>query len=672
MATRTAKADLLTEIRENYARGIERDRENRIEALDDLRFLRGRLEDQWDKDIDRKGRVTLVINRLPQFAKQVTGEMRQNKPEIRVLPVDDRSDKELAKVLSAIIRHIESGSDAHRVYVGAGEQAVHCGIGHYRLLTDYIDENSFDQDIIIKPIANPLSVVWDPDAVDPLKRDAKFCFVTELVNRKEFEKASPKVSLTDFDSGSEMTGLEHWRDGDQILIAEYWAKVENGKKLIGYLSDGSTREVPEGSTEGAGLQFDDGEVVTIDRIREVPRYEIHQFRCTGSDVIDAKPTVWPGKFIPIIRVVGEEMTVGGDIYRRGLIRPAKDSQRAYNYSRSAMIEHGALQPKAPFIGTAKMFEPFKAIWNQLNTKNLPYLPYEPDPKAPGQYPQRQAPPTVPAAMYQEAQIADADMKATTGIYDASLGQKSNETSGKAIQARQAEGDTGTFLYIDNLTAAIRFTGEQLIDLIPKIYTTERAIRMIGEDGKVEGFQRINQMVDGRVVNDLSAGCYDVEVTTGPAYATRRQQAADSLMAFLQAAPQAAPLIGDMIPAMMDWPMAEKAAERMKRALPPGIDPEVDQMRQEEQTKLQQEAGPQQPDPMQELQMRGAEAEVGIKEADRQIKQVEAATMTGQVEQLVGQLVEDRIAQLFGGQMPAQEIPPEMAEQGMMPDGVPVA
>ena len=685
-----AKAVMLSDIRIKYQDAINADRINRADALDDLRFLRGRLEDQWDliTPEQRMDRVTLVVNRLPQFVKQVTGEMRQNKPEIRVLPKDDRASKETARVFGAIIRHIESVSGANRVYVNGGEQAVQCGVGHWRILTDYVDENSFDLDIIIKAIPNPLSVVWDPSAVDPLKRDAKYCFVTELVDRKLLQKQYPDLSLSDFDSSVAVTGLDAWRQADQVIIAEYWSKVRKGDKLIAYLSDGSTREVPEGSEEGGALQFDDGTVLGIQRIRKVPNYEIHQFRCTGTDILDKKPTIWPGQFIPIIRVPGEEFTVGGEMFRRGLIRGAKDSQRAYNYSRSAMVEHAASQPKAPYIGTAKMFQPFQAIWNKLNTSNVPYLPYEPDPQAPGQKPERSAPPTVPAAMYQEAQIADADMKATTGIYDASLGARSNETSGRAIRARQAEGDTSTFLFIDNQIQAIEWTATQLIDLIPKVFKSERVIRLIGEDDKVEGYAKVNAMVDGVVTNDLSVGCYDVAVSTGPSYATRRQEAAESILAFLTAFPNAGPLIGDLVPAMMDWPMADKVAERMKRALPAGVDPEFDAERQKSEP--QQPSGP---DPMQELQMRQVAASVAKAEAEADqaqsdaerakseatIKQVEAAQAVGEVGDLVEQLVQDRLGYIAARmdeddnavEMAAQGMPPVMAEQGIEPEPLPV-
>jgi hypothetical protein len=623
-------ATLLSEARERFAAGVEYDRENRDEDLDDRRFLAG---EQYPAEVlaERAGRPCEVYNRLPQFVKQVTGEMRQNKPEIRVLPTDEGSDKELAKVYSAIIRHIENLSDAHRAYVKAGEHAVQGGIGYFRVLTDFVDENSFDQDIVIKAIRNPLSVVFDPDAQEATKRDATWCFVTEMVSAKKFKAKHPKVAV----DGFEQIGMGEWAKGDFIRVAEYWVRKRDGDKTLAYCSDGATREVDPAAEEGGVLNINE-QPVQIVRLRKVPRYKVCWHRMTGTAIIDRGD--WQGSTIPIFPVIGEEIEIGERTIRHGLIRHAKGSQRTYNYFRNAAVEHVALQPKAPFLVTAKQIQAYKGLWDTANQGNKPYLPYDVDPQAPP--PQRMAPPTTPTAMYQEAQIADADMKATTGIYDASLGQRSNETSGRAILARQQEGDTGTFVYVDNLTAAIQAAGKVLVELIPLIYTSERIIRMVGEDGKVEGFARINGSDEmGRPINDLSTGKYDVVVTTGPAYASRRQMAAESMMQFAQAVPQAMPLMADLIPDSMDWPNADKIAERLRKALPQGIDKDIDAERakeaqadpaageaQQKQAQMQEEAA------MialrtQDFAAQLAEAKANLAELDVEMRRIELERLT---------------------------------------------
>lgn len=627
MAVKQDDADLLRLARERFQAGIDADRENRKRDEADRKFFKG---EQWDSsDVTaRAGRPTLTINRLPQFVKQVTGEMRQNKPAIKVLPVDDKTDPELAKVYSAIIRHIESGSDAHRTYAKAAEQACIGGIGWYRILTDYMDETSFEQEVQIQHVRNPLSVVADPDARELCRQDMNWAFITELMSKKKFEAAHPKVALNGFDSPN--SEYSQWLNGDFIRIAEYWYR-EPVKKQLALFDDGTTRFMEKGDD---ALLKEAGIVPTA--VREVTTHKVCWVRMTGTAVIDRG--TWEGRYIPLIPVVGEEVEVGDEIFRHGLIHHTKDAQRSYNFARSAMVEHIGSQPKAPFLATPAQMKGHESAWKNLNTGNPSVLPYNPDPQAPGA-PQRQAPPTTPVAWYQEAQVADQDMKATTGIYDSSLGAKGNETSGRAIIAREQQGDTATFVYIDNLSAAIRHTGNVLIDLIPHIYSDERIIRIIGEDGTIEEYAKINsRLPDGRTFNDITQGRYDVEVTTGPAYATKRQEAADSMMQFVQAVPAAGQIAPDLIAKSMDWPNADKFAERLQMLLPPGIDPEADKKRMEAQQQMQQAMGPPQPDPGQELAMRGMTAEVEGKEADAVLKKAQAAQASGAMEQMVQGLV----------------------------------
>lgn len=629
--------DILREARLRYQAGVDGDRYNRDRDEEDRRFYKGG-RDQWESEVvaSRSGRPTMTINRLPQFVKQVTGEMRQNKPAIKVLPVDDKTDPKLAEVYSAIIRHIESQSDAHRIYAKTAEQAVIGGIGWFRILTDYYDETSFSQEIIVKQIRNPLSVVIDPDAMELTRCDMNWAFVTELVSQEKFEKQYPDVNLNGFETDESYYG---WKLGEFIRVAEYWVREKHKRKLA-LLSDGSTRFTDELSDDvllslgeqGLTIQLgDDGKPLE----REVEVHKVRWYRMTGTDIIDKGE--WPGKYIPLIPVIGEEVEVGDEIFRHGLIHHAKDSQRSYNYARSAMMEHITNQPKAPWLVTAKHIINYKVMWEGLNTGNPPVLVYEPDGSAPP--PQRMMPPTFAQAWYQEAQVADQDMKATTGIYDASLGKSSNETSGRAIIAREQQGDTATYVYIDNTSAAIRQAGLVMLDLIPEIYTTERVIRIMGEDDKIEGYAKINSMLPGgQVLNDISVGQFDLVVTTGPAYATKRMEAADKMMQLIQANPAIAQLGGDIIVEALDMPLGDKLAERLRATLPPGVDPEVDAMRQ-------QMAGPPQPSPMEQIQLRGAEADVASKEADATMKQAQAAQVSGELQALIQQGVVEALQQI---------------------------
>lgn len=609
--------DLLRLARERYQAGVDGDSENRERDEADRKFYKG---EQWEKaDLTaRSGRPSVTINRCPQFVKQITGEMRQNKPAIRVLPVDDNTDPKLAEVYTAIIRHIENKSDAHRIYAKAGEQSVIGGIGWFRLLTDYYDDRSFDQEIRVKAIRNPLAVVVDPGAIELTRCDMQWAFVSELIPEDAFKAAYPKANLAGFDIVDD--SYQAWRTDKTIRVAEYWVREKRQRELL-LLSDGSTRYGDELSDDVL-MAMEMAGVAIVNR-RKSDAWTVKCYKITANEVLETYD--WAGSYIPLVPVVGEEVEVGDEVFRHGLIHHAKDSARAYNFARSAMLEHVAAQPKAPYIATAAMLANHVKAWQGLNTGNPPVLLFDPDPQAPGQRPQREAPPTFAAAWYQEAQVADNDMKATTGIYDASLGKSGNETSGRAIMARDQQGETGSYVYVDNLSAAIRHAGVMIMELIPHIYTGERVVRLTGEDGAVEGYERINTMLpDGTVWNDISVGQFDLEVTTGPAFATKRMEAADKMMQLVQSVPAIGQIGADMIVKALDMPYGDKLADRLALALvPPGMDEDIDRKRAEQQQKMQQMQGPPQPDPMQELTMATAKADLDNTNADTALKAAKA-------------------------------------------------
>jgi len=613
------EADILRLARQRYQEGVDADAANRELDQQQRRIYRGRKEDVWDAgDLEkRRGRISVVINRAPQFAKQITGEMRQNKPAIRVLPVDDQTDPKLAEIYSAIIRHIESQSDAHRVYSKSGEQAVIGGIAWFRVLSDYSDGKSFDQELYVKGIRNPLSVVVDPGAVEPTRCDMRWAFVSELVTKEQFAEMYPDAAEAGWDIDNDSAG--HWSHDNKIRIAEYWTRDPEARDLV-LLTNGQTLwddEITDKMAMELGAMG-----VGVQAKRKSERYKVRCRKISAHAVLEEYE--WEGSYIPLIPVIGEEIEVGDEVFRHGIVYPMIDSLRAYNYARSAMLETVAAQPKAPYLVTTKMVAPHQEAWKSLNTGNPMVLPYEPDPLAP-QGPQRIPPPNFASAWYQEAMVADGDMKATTGIYDASLGKQSNETSGRAIMARDQQGETASYVYVDNLSAAIRHCGRILIEMIPHKYTGERAIRMMGEDGAIEGFSKINAILpDGQIVNDLSRGQFDLEVTTGPAFATKRMEAADKMMQLVQSVPAIGQIGADMIVKALDMPYGDKLADRLALALvPPGMDPDVDKKRMEHQAQAQQMQGPPQPDPAQELQIGLAKADLDNKNADTALKAAKA-------------------------------------------------
>ena len=621
---------------ERFDRAQEYERENRELAEEDFKFVAG--DGQWDYDIRKEresaGRPCLTNNRLPVYISQVMGDARQNKPAIKINPVDDQSDPETAELLEGIIRHIESDSDADVAYLSALQHACEGGFGHWRVLTDYTDEMSFDQDIKIERITNPFSVYWDNNSTHPCKADANWCFVTEWITTEEFDRRYPRENdeVRDWEADHTVSRYGTWLDGQhRVRISEYWCKKRK-KVKISRLDDGSVI---------------DGESPFAVAVRDTYVTEVVRYVLSGDRVLEG-PEVWPGKHIPIVSIFGPEEFIEGRCRYRSMIRHAKDPMRMYNYWQTAITEKIALAPKSPFVGTIEMFKGLEHIWNKANDLNVPYLPYNPDPTSPNARPERSRPADLNVAEITQANQSIEDIKATIGIFDASLGAQGNETSGRAILARQREGDTATFAWIDNLARGIEHTGRILVDLIPKIYDTQRVIRIMGEDDSQKQVQ-VNQVniVDPmtgayEVLNDVTVGKYDVRVTVGPSYATRRIEAADSMMQFIQAFPAAAPIAGDLIAKSMDWPGAEEIAERLKKALPPEMLDE--EMSPEEMAQKQQQ--------IEQAQQREEEAyqiEKATKVADIRAKLAKAAKDMADTEaqELENDAVESGLSEMLG-------------------------
>lgn len=606
--------DILKEARERLDRAYEADLDNRERSADDLNFLVGEHWDPDDRDKrEQQGKFCLTINALPQYVRQVTGQIRSMNPAIKVMPSDGAASPEIAEIYEGLIRQIEYASDASSVYEHAGELAAACGIGHFRILADYEDGDTFDQCLKLERIPNPFSVLWDPAARLPTRADAEWCFILSALEKDAYARMYPKARAVDVSVDGTPANLVHWVQGEKVIIAEYfWKDYET--RTVHMLADGRVvRKLAVGEV--------------AERSREVREPVIRWVKMSGVEILEG-PEVFPCKYLPVIAVTGEEWSLGDTLYRSSVIRYAKDPARMYNYSASTQAEIVALQPKAPFVGTVKQFEGLQKFWNEANSANRPYLPYNPDEKAPGS-PQRQQPPVSSEGLLTQMQWAIEDMKRTTGIYDAAIGARSNETSGVAIDARKEESQNATSIYADNVVKAVTQCGRVLVDMIPRIYDAERTIRILKPDDEEE-LVAINQIfqvgMDQYVIeNDLTSGKYDVRVSVGPNYSTKRQEAAEGMLAFMQAVPAAANLTADLVAKAQDWPDADQFAERLKKALPPGIAEEEGQP--DIQAMVQQQVQQMMPQLMQQViqsaEARKAEAEVAEAEADATKAKAEA-------------------------------------------------
>ena len=570
--------ELIREAREAFDLAADAEAENRRQALDDLRFAR--LGQQWPEKVRREreleGRPVLTINRLPAFIRQVVNDARQNKPAIAVHPVDNGADPETAEIFNGLIRHIEQSSDAEVAYDTALDFAVTSGVGYFRINTRYSTDDGFDQDIVVERVANPFAVYGDPDSTAADSADWNTAFVVDALPKAAFEarwKGAEAVDWEAADAYGQLTAP--WLDGERVMVAEYWRRERTTRTILA-LSDGQV--VDEAAYKAQKAMFDALGVKPVGRPRRVASHKVVQRIMTGAEVLETVD--WAGRYIPIVPVYGEELMVDGRRRLRSLVRDAKDPQRMFNYWRTTSTELVALAPKAPFIGRKGAFETDSAKWATANVQSHAYIEYDgPEP------PMRQPFAGVPAGALQEAMNASDDMKSIMGLYDASLGARSNETSGRAIMARQREGDTSTFHYIDNLSRAIRHAGRIMLDLIPKVYATPRVVRVLGPDGaaqavgvgpKGQGAEPLKKI--GRIY-DLTAGKYDLTVRSGPSFTSRREEAATQMIELIRAYPAAAPVIGDLLARNLDWPGADEIAERLSALLPPqvkGASPEIEQ------------------------------------------------------------------------------------------------
>jgi len=587
-----SKEDVLSTARARMTMAISALSESREDEIDDLRFYAGSPDNHWQWPADVlatrgavqgqtiNARPTLTINKLPQHVHQVTNDQRQNRPSGKVIPADDKGDIEVADIYNGMVRHIQYISDADVAYDTACENQVAYGEGYIRILTEYCDEKTSDQDLKIGRIRNSFSVYMDPLIQDPCGSDARWCFITEDIPKDEYERmypnAAPITTLQSLGVGDQ--SVSQWLNEDTVRVAEYFYFDVTSKTLNLY--PGNVTAI-DGTPEDKMLKM---QFLKPLKQRETEIKRVKWCKINGYEILEESD--WAGKWIPVVRVVGNEFEVDGRLYVSGLVRNAKDAQRMYNYWVSQEAEMLALAPKAPFIGYGGQFEGYETQWKTANTQNWPYLEVNPD-VTDGQgnmlpLPARAQPPMASSGLLQAKAGASEDIKSSTGQYNASLGMGSNERSGKAILARQREGDVGTYHYVDNLARAIRYVTRQLVDMIPKIYDTERIARIVGEDGEVESVkinpmqpEPVKKIVDqtGALIEKIynpGVGKYDVVVTTGPGYATKRQEALEAMAQLLQGNPQLWSVAGDLFVKNMDWPGAQEMSKRFAKTIDPKV------------------------------------------------------------------------------------------------------
>jgi hypothetical protein len=543
----------------------EADTMNRQEALEDLKFGGG---DQWPVELQNsrnlESRPVITVNKVDNYCRQVCNQQRQQRPRIKVHATNTQQDMVDAQVVQGIIRHIEVNSNAEHAYDNAFEYAVRMGWGYVRVRTDYVSEDSFDQEIFIDPVDNPFTVYFDPNSVAPDGSDADRCLITTMMPKKEFKKLYPEASVdggTSFTQRGTGDSQSEWITKEDIRLAEYYYTVRE-KATLYQLSDGSST-----FAEDKDL-FTRLAMAGITVIDQRPSYKktIKYCKLTAIDVIEEG--TWAGKYIPIVPVYGRHIVIGDKRKKFGMIRYAKDPQRMYNFWQTSITEGVALAPKAKWLMAEGQDEGHENDWANANIKSFPLLRYKQTDieGRPAPVPVRLQPEPPQAGIMAAAAGVDDDIKSIMGVFDPAQLNQGN-ISGKALNGQQQQVDLTNYDYYDNLTRSIAHIGTICLDLIPKIYDTQRVMRIIGDDGKPELLTMNQRDATGRVLNDLTIGQYDVVMDTGPGYNSKRQEAVDSMLPLLSADPALMQTCGDLVFRNMDWPGADVIADRLAAANP---------------------------------------------------------------------------------------------------------
>ncbi len=622
--------EFLREAIERARDAFAKERDNIGEAYEDLEFRAG---DHWPLEArqrrEKQRRPILTINDVPQFVRRITGDIRLMRPSIKVVPIDAQADADVARVLSGMIRYIEGRSNARAAYALAADSQVACGVGHWRITTEYAQETTFNQEIRIVHVEDGVSVLWDPDSILPTREDATWCIVPVDLSRAKFRRKYPDIPVEDF-SGYDQRYTQFWCGADTVRVAEYWEKRPATRRLAihpnGAIHD--LTNAPVGAEKKCAAEGAE--------IREREGFRVFRSLITLGHVLEP-PEEWPGRHIPIVRVAGEEVRIGRRKVQHGVVRFIKDPARLYNYARSQQAELYGLAPKSPWLGTAKNFEEYRDAWETANEENWPYLEYTPDPANGNVMPQRIGPPSTSPGLSEAVAMSARDKQSVTGIYNSALGSRSNETSGVAIRVRESQSDVGNVVYVENFALAVAHTGAVILGLIPHVYDTERMVQIQDEKGDVATVTINRALVSGGLApepdepedigvifdadrarmppadgggeepgapddgprgegasidldpqgtkqdhvspdldtgdaceNDVTIGSYQIAFDTGPSYSTRREEARDGMTQLIRAVPGIAPVILDLYAKAQDWPMASEIAERLQAVLPPPV------------------------------------------------------------------------------------------------------
>jgi hypothetical protein len=700
--------------KKRFDRSVDAFSPSYTKAIEMLKFKHG---EQWStaqkKAREAAGRPTLTINEMSKFSRLICGEMRRNKVQIKASPASKTGSRANAEVIAGLLKNIEYQSSAETIYDHAGKMLVDCGFAAGRVLSRYTndEDDPFLQELYFEALDNPFSVHPDPDAKDSrFYSDGEFLFIDSPMLRADFIEEYGEDAIGTVTDSTTGTECERWYDNDSVIVREYFYKEYKIKKMV-RLSDGQNMEKGEAEkfiantaqtllqvkadqdtkrTEAmaANIPFDEQEVdptevPTIVKERSIKIPHIKWLKITATKILEANE--WPGTLIPVAFATGEYTNIAGERRYDGLFKDSMDPQRLINNSYTSLWEIVSLMPKAPWQATAKMIEGYETDYLAANAENFPILKYKKDNDFPGQKPERTYHGANPTAMYTILQECKQNLKDSVGMYNADVGDQGPEVSGKAILARQAPGDTSTYIYHDNRAGFVAQLGKIANDALPGFYDTERDVGVRGFNGKSstvpinttvakvmrtmqenpERYSGIDKKAFNKAkrkgietpFNNIAEGKYEVFITTGPAYQTQRQEAAENIMKTAQVAGKIRRDDLWHLVNTLDFPGAEEWADSIRKSVPPGVLPE------------QEDVEPPQPQPPSPEDMLAA-AKLDLEKQklkNESIKmQVEIMKLQNQISQSkesVNAEIINKLEELMSPVHPADMAPPQLQQQG---------
>lgn len=571
--------DTFQRAKERFQDATEAFRENRVRMEEDAKFSNPADPQQWDDNAKRirssgpeGARPCLTLDRTNQQIVQVVNDARQNKPGLQALPSSSGARQEVAKAIEGLFRHIEYQSRAQIAFDTALENAARMGLGWIRVHPEVVNPELNHQEIRIKRVHDPLSVIADPDWTEPDGSDMMYQFVETQMSKVAFREKYPKAEEATWKGTQGPTG---WFGDKSLRIAEYFEVVESSENRLGIvLPDGQRHSVTEDEYWSKSKEL--GYQPMVQSQFTAKKRGVKWRTMNGCEILEE--TDFPSRWLPLIPVIGHESWVGGKRYLCGMVRRMMEAQRAYNYERSAWVEAVALQPKAPFVAPWEGIANHYDKWQNANKTNYAVLPFDhiSEDGTPLPMPQRMAPPQMPAAFAQGAQFANDDLRASVGMNKASLGEQGSAVSGRAKLADKHEGDIANFHYTDNLSRSIEHLGRVVLDMLPRLYDQPRETRILGVDGSTKAViidpqgDTYSEREDGAVSINLGTGVYDVRVKAGPSYTTLRQEASENLSQMIQGNPALAAVVSPLWARMQDWPESDKLFKALLAMAPPQV------------------------------------------------------------------------------------------------------